>query len=74
MSAKSGLVGIIIIIVGAFPLLLNINSIKNSLAPYAFLSYVQAGQPVYQIVLILLGVFLLWNPKPNVYGYPPGRR
>ncbi len=70
MSAKSGLIGIIVIIVGAFPLLLNIASIKASLAAYPFLTYVQAGQPAYQIILILLGVFLLWNPKPKAYGYP----
>lgn len=72
-TAKSGLVGIIIIIVGAFPLLLNIKSISDSLAPYTFLLYVQAGEPVYQIILILLGVLLIWNPKPRTYGYPPRR-
>lgn len=74
MSAKSNLIGIIIIIVGAFPLLLNIKSISDSLAPYTFLSYIQAGQPVYQMILILLGVLLLWNPRPKAYGYPPMRR
>jgi hypothetical protein len=73
MGAKSGLVGILMIIVGAFPLLLNIASIKNSLASYSFLSYIQAGQPLYQIILILLGVILLWNPRPRAYGYPPRR-
>lgn len=73
VTAKSTLVGILIIIVGAFPLLLNIASIKQSLASYTFLSYVQAGQPVYQIIIILLGVLLLWNPRPRGYGYAPRR-
>jgi len=73
-TAKTGLIGILMIIIGAFPLLLNIKSISDSLAPYTFLSYVQAGQPVYQIILILLGVLLLWNPRPRQYGYPPARR
>lgn len=72
-TAKSALIGIVMIIVGAFPLLLNVASIKTSLAPYTFLSHVQAGQPVYQIIIILLGVLLLWNPKPKSYGYPPRR-
>jgi len=69
-TAKSALIGIVMIIAGAFPLLLNIASIKASLTSYTFLSYVQAGQPVYQIIIILLGVLLLWNPKPKAYGYP----
>lgn len=72
-NAKSALVGILMIIIGAFPLLLNIASIKASLAPYSFLSYVRAGQPLYQIIIIILGVLLLWNPRPRSYGYPPRR-
>ncbi len=72
-TAKSALIGIVVIIVGAFPLLSNIASIKASLASYPFLSYIQAGQPLYQIIIILLGVLLLWNPRPKAYGYPPRR-
>ena len=72
-TAKEKLVGIIIIIIGAFPLLMNIESFANSLKQYTFMTYLMAGQPVYQIILILLGVLLLYSPKPKGYPYPRGR-
>ena len=73
MSGKEKLVGIIIILAGAFPLLMKLESFSTLITKYPFLSYVQAGEPVYQIIIILLGVLLLWTPKQKMYGYPPRR-
>jgi len=73
MGAKEKLVGIILLIVGAFPLLMNITSISDSLKQYTFISYVMAGEPIYQIIIIILGILLLWSPKPKAYSYPPRR-
>ena len=74
MGAKEKLVGIILLIVGAFPLLMNITSVSDSLKQYTFISYLMAGQPIYQIILIILGILLLWSPRPRAaYPYPPRR-
>lgn len=74
MGAKEKLIGIILVIVGAFPLLMNITSVSDSLKQYAFISYLMAGQPIYQIIIIILGVLLLWSPKArSPYPYPSRR-
>ena len=73
MGAKEKLVGIILLIVGIFPLLMNITSISDSLKQYTFISYLNAGGYIYQIVLIILGVLLLYTPRPNAYPYPSRR-
>ena len=73
MGAKEKLVGIILLIVGIFPLLMNITSISDSLKQYTFISYLNAGGYIYQIVLIILGVLLLYTPRPKAYPYPSRR-
>ena len=73
MGAKEKLVGIILIIVGVFPLLMNITSVSDSLKQYTFISYLNAGGPIYQIIIIILGGLLLYTPKPRAYPYPPRR-
>jgi len=74
MGAKEKLVGILMIIVGAFPLLLKIQSVSDSLKPYTFLTYLNAGEPIYQIIIIILGGLLLYSPRPrSPYPYPPRR-
>ena len=74
MGAKEKLVGIILVIVGAFPLLMNITSISDSLKQYTFISYLMAGEPIYQVIIIILGALLLYTPRPkSPYPYPPRR-
>ena len=74
-SAKEKLIGIILIIVGAFPLLMNITSFSDSLKPYSFVSYLNAGGYIYQIIIIVLAALLLYSPRPRAYAaYPPPRR
>jgi hypothetical protein len=74
MGAKEKLIGIIVIIAGAFPLLMSVKSISDSLNQYSFVSYLTAGGYVYQAIIIVLGILLLWSPKPKShYPYPPKR-
>jgi hypothetical protein len=71
-GAKEKLVGILLIIVGAFPLFMNVKSISDSLSKYSFITYLAAGGYVYQIIIIVLAVLLLYTPRPRTY-YPPRR-
>lgn len=75
MAAKEKIIGLLIVLVGAFPLLLKMKSIQDSLSQYPVLQYLNAGEPVYQIIIIILGVFLLlsFKPKDYNYRYPPRR-
>lgn len=66
MGAKEKLIGLILIIAGAFPLLLKIESFSNAMSQYQFLSYIQPGEILYQIVIVILGVLLLWTVKPRI--------
>lgn len=71
MGAKEKLVGILILVAGAYPLLLKIQSVSDSLTQYTFLQYLNAGEPLYQIIIIILGGLLLYTPKPrSPYPYP----
>ena len=60
MTFKEKLSGLILIIVGAYPFLLKISSINAALGKFTWLL---PGQALYQIVLILLGAFLLIEKK-----------
>jgi len=65
MAIKEKLIGIILIIVGALPFLLQIESVNQSL-PADILSYLAPGEIVYQIVIIALGVWLILRVRPRV--------
>jgi len=74
MGGKEKLVGIILLVVGAFPLLLKIKSVSDSLSQYAFLQYLSPDAYIYPIVIIILGALLLYTPRPrSPYPYPPRR-
>ncbi len=60
MTAKEKLFGFLIIILGAYPFLLKISKINAALGKYTWLL---PGQYVYQILLILLGIFLILERK-----------
>jgi hypothetical protein len=68
MAAKDKLIGIVLIIVGAFPLLMAIESIKTSLSSYTFLTYLipEKVAILYQVIIILLGVMLVWTMQQRV--------
>lgn len=72
-SAKEKLFGIILIVVGAFPLLMNISSFSVYMKQYAWVSYVYSGQIAYayQAIIIILGVFLLLDFRRKAPAYPP---
>jgi hypothetical protein len=60
---RGKLVGILLIAVGAWPFLLKIGKIGTFFSEYKFLEYFVPGELVYQVVLILFGVFLLWRVR-----------
>jgi len=60
MTFKEKLVGLLLIILGAYHFLLKITSINTVLGKYTWLL---PGQAVYPIVIILLGAFLLIEKK-----------
>ncbi len=65
MAFKEKLLGIVLILIGIFPLLLKISSIAGSFAKYTFLSYLVPGEIAYQIILIIIGILLVWSRKPR---------
>jgi len=65
MAVKEKLIGIILIIVGALPFLLQIESVNQSL-PADIMSYLAPGEIVYQVVIIALGVWLILKVRPRV--------
>lgn len=66
MTAKRKIIGFLIIIIGILPFLLKIQSIADAFSKYTFLAYLTPGEPVYQIILIVLGVLLIWRVKPRI--------
>lgn len=66
MALKEKLLGLILIIAGLFPFLLKIKSIGDIFAKYTFLSYLAPGEIIYQIILIVLGILLIWKVRGKV--------
>jgi len=66
MAFKEKVIGLVLIILGVFPFLLKIKSIGDSFAKYSFLSYIMPGEIVYQIIIIVLGVLLIWRRRARV--------
>jgi cadmium resistance protein CadD (predicted permease) len=60
MTSKEKIVGLLLLIVGAYPFLLKISSINAVLGKYA---WTLPGQWLYQTVLIVLGLFLFIEKK-----------
>jgi hypothetical protein len=56
MTAKEKIIGILIVLLGALPYLLKIKSIGSAMAKYTF---ILPGQLTYQIILVVLGAFLI---------------
>ncbi len=66
MGIKNKLIGVLLIVLGVWPFLLKIESVGNYFATYKFLEVLTPGEIIYQIVLILLGVLLIWTMKTRV--------
>ncbi len=63
MAIKEKLIGLVLIIVGAWPFLLKINLIGNFFSQYKFLEVMTPGEIIYQTIVIILGIMLLWKLK-----------
>jgi hypothetical protein len=66
MGIKNKLIGFILIVLGVWPFLLKIESVETYFATYKFLEVLTPGEIVYQLVIILLGVWLIWKVKARV--------
>jgi hypothetical protein len=66
MAAKEKIIGLVLILLGAWPFLLKIEAVGSFFSQYKFLEVLTPGEIVYQIVLIVLGVLLIWRIKSRV--------
>jgi len=66
MAIKQKFIGILLIIMGILPFLLTIKPISDSLSNYTFLTYLNPGEILYQAILIILGILLIWTVKPKI--------
>lgn len=63
MAFKEKLIGILLVLIGLLPFLLKIKAVGDFFTKYTFLSYFAPGEIVYQIIIVVLGVLLLWRIK-----------
>lgn len=69
MRIKEKFIGIALIIIGALPFLLKTKSISDFFAQNKILSFIIPGELVYQIIIIVLGVLLIWTLKSKFKKY-----
>jgi len=65
MGLKEKVIGFLLIILGAWPFLLKIETIGNLFSSYKFLEVLTPGEIVYQIILIVLGILIIWTVRPR---------
>lgn len=65
MAIKEKFIGLLIIVLGILPFLTKIKSVSEN---YKFLSYFIPGEILYQAIIIILGILLVWRirRKPQV--------
>ncbi len=63
---KQKFIGLLIIIIGALPFLLKIESIGDFFNNYEFLSIIMPGEIGYQLLIILLGAWLVFGRRRRV--------
>ncbi len=61
MPIKDKFIGLILIAVGALPLLLRIENINTFFSRFSFLSFLVPGQIIYQLLIIIIGILLVWK-------------
>lgn len=66
MPLKEKVIGLILVIVGAIPTLLKIESFAAATEKYAFLKLIIPGTMAYQAIIILLGISLIWTLRHHV--------
>ena len=57
------IIGVILIVLGALPFLLKIEKISAVFLGNKVLSFLAPGEIVYQIVIIILGILLVWKVR-----------
>ena len=63
MRFKEKFAGILLIVIGALPLLLKIKSFSDAYSKSTFLTWLVPGDFFYQFVLIALGIILIWEGR-----------
>ena len=66
MRIKQTFIGTLLILIGALPFLLVISFIKDFFTKYLFLTWIMPGEVGYQLLIILLGIWLIWRVKHRV--------
>jgi len=69
MRVKEKLIGIILVVLGALPFLLKIEKIGTAFTTNKVLSYIAPGEWIYQIIIIILGVLLIWTIRSRLESY-----
>ena len=59
MAFKEKIIGVVLIVLGALPFLLGIESINTSLQNYGIATLLNPGEIIYQVIIIILGALLL---------------
>ena len=67
MALKEKFIGIVIIILGAIPFLFNLEMFSNLLSDYPTVSYLNPGEVIYQAIIIVLGIWLIFDSKQRVH-------
>ena len=65
MAFKEKLIGLILIVLGAWPFLLKIEAVESFFSAYKFLEMLTPGEIVFQVALIVLGVLLVLKFRPS---------
>ena len=66
MGLKEKVIGILLIVVGAWPFLLMIEAVNEIIADWGLVNALTPGEIAYQVIVILLGVLLLISLKPRM--------
>jgi len=66
MPIKHKFIGFIIVIVGILPFLTKIPQIGTAIDKYKFLAAIVPGSIIYQAIIVILGLSLIWKFKPQV--------
>ena len=66
MGLKEKIIGILLIVVGAWPFLLMIEQVSEIVEGWGIVEILTPGEIAYQIIVVLLGVLLLISLKPRM--------
>ena len=65
MGFKEKVIGLVLILLGAWPFLLKVEAVGTFFAKYKFLEVLTPGEIVYQVAIIVLGALLIWRVRPH---------